>query len=150
MPIVGHYGVNDEGSGDKYYKGGNMLHTIRQIVDRRREVARHPARRAEDVPPPNDHGPAARGLYRQESGIDLSKVFDEYLRTTMIPVFEYKSDGTTLSYHWANVVPGFEMPVRVALGGRRLFAHHTTEAWQTTKFPTPTPRFASMKTSMST
>jgi len=32
-PIVGHYGVNDEGSGDKYYKGGNMLHTIRQLVD---------------------------------------------------------------------------------------------------------------------
>src|SRR5437867_13408877 len=32
QPIVGHYGVNDEGSGDMYYKGGNMLHTIRQII----------------------------------------------------------------------------------------------------------------------
>src|SRR5205823_8460541 len=31
-PIVGRYGVNEEGSGDMYYKGGNMLHTIRQIV----------------------------------------------------------------------------------------------------------------------
>ena len=31
-PIVGPYGVNTEGSGDMYYKGGNMLHTIRQVI----------------------------------------------------------------------------------------------------------------------
>ncbi|HKC37343.1 MAG TPA: M1 family metallopeptidase, partial [Chitinophagaceae bacterium] len=30
-PIIGPYGVNKEGSGDMYYKGGNMLHTIRQV-----------------------------------------------------------------------------------------------------------------------
>ena len=34
-PIVAQYGVNREGSGDMYYKGGNMLHTIRQLVERR-------------------------------------------------------------------------------------------------------------------
>ena len=32
IPIVGPFGVGREGSGDMYYKGGNMLHTIRQIV----------------------------------------------------------------------------------------------------------------------
>jgi aminopeptidase N len=32
-PIVGVYGVNAEGSGDMYPKGGNMLHTIRQVVE---------------------------------------------------------------------------------------------------------------------
>ncbi|HEV2831220.1 MAG TPA: M1 family metallopeptidase, partial [Hanamia sp.] len=32
-PIVGHYGVNNEGSGDMYYKAGNMLHTIRQVIN---------------------------------------------------------------------------------------------------------------------
>src|SRR5256886_12413510 len=32
-PIIPAYGVNDQGSGDMYPKGGNMLHTIRQIVD---------------------------------------------------------------------------------------------------------------------
>ena len=31
-PIIGIYGVNKEGSGDMYYKGGNMLHMIRQIM----------------------------------------------------------------------------------------------------------------------
>jgi hypothetical protein len=33
QPIVGQFGVNDEGSGDMYYKGDNLLHTIRQLVD---------------------------------------------------------------------------------------------------------------------
>ncbi len=32
-PIVGQYGVRDSGSGDKYYKGANMLHTIRQVIN---------------------------------------------------------------------------------------------------------------------
>ena len=31
-PIIGVYDVNKEGSGDMYYKGGNMLHMIRQIM----------------------------------------------------------------------------------------------------------------------
>ena len=33
IPIIGPYGVNKEGSGDMYYKGGNMLHTIRQVIN---------------------------------------------------------------------------------------------------------------------
>ena len=31
-PIVAPYGVNAEGSGDMYYKGGNMLNTIRHVI----------------------------------------------------------------------------------------------------------------------
>ena len=45
-PIVGAYGVNAEGSGDMYPKGGNMLHTIRQIVGDDATVAGDPARAA--------------------------------------------------------------------------------------------------------
>src|SRR6476469_1542099 len=32
-PIIGIYGVNQEGSEDMYYKGANMLHTIRQVIN---------------------------------------------------------------------------------------------------------------------
>ena len=32
-PIIGFYDVNNEGSIDMYPKGGNMLHTLRQIVN---------------------------------------------------------------------------------------------------------------------
>ncbi len=32
-PIIGLYNVNNSGSGDMYSKGGNMLHTLRQIIN---------------------------------------------------------------------------------------------------------------------
>ena len=32
-PIIGQYNVNNEGSGDKYYKGANILHTLRQLIE---------------------------------------------------------------------------------------------------------------------
>jgi aminopeptidase N len=137
IPIVGHYGVNDEGSGDKYYKGGNMLHTIRQIVDndeKWRGILRGAQKtfRHQTI-----MGSQLEDYISKESGVNLSKLFDEYLRTTMIPLFEYKTDGTTLSYHWANVVPGFDMPLRIALGGGGYTRVTPTEAWQTMQLPAP-------------
>ena len=50
------------------------------------------------------------------SGVALGPVFDEYLRTAKVPALEYKIENGRLSYRWTNVVPGFAMPVRVAIG----------------------------------
>jgi len=112
-PIIGHYGVNKEGSSDMYYKGGNMLHTIRQVVnddEKFRMILRglnkdfyHQTVTTQDV----------ENYMSVKSGIDLSKVFDQYLRTTRIPELEYKIAGDNLSYRWNNCVPGFSMPVRL-------------------------------------
>jgi aminopeptidase N len=134
-PIIGHYGVNDEGSGDKYYKGGNMLHTIRQIVaddEKWRGILRGAQKtfRHQTI-----MGQQLEDYISKEAGVDLSKVFSQYLRTTKIPVFEYKIDGTTLSYHWANVIAGFDMPVRVAYGAAGYSLMKPTEAWQTARLP---------------
>jgi aminopeptidase N len=41
-PIIGQYGVNDDGPVDMYYKGGSMLHTIRQLVTTMTSGARAP------------------------------------------------------------------------------------------------------------
>jgi aminopeptidase N len=131
-PIVGAYGVNDEGSGDKYYKGGNMLHTIRQLVDddaKWREILRglnetfwHQTVTSAQV----------EGYMSRASGVDLSKVFDQYLRTTMIPVLEWRIDGGKLSYRWAEVVDGFDMPVRVTLRDGAFDWIQPTTTWQDT------------------
>ncbi len=67
----------------------------------------------------------------REAGIDLSRVFAQYLTTTRIPALEYRVQGTTLSYRWANVVPGFDMPVRVNIPGLGTRLLRPTEAWQT-------------------
>jgi hypothetical protein len=54
--------------------------------------------------------------FSRKSGKDLSRIFDQYLRTTMIPVLEFKTEGNQLSYRWSNTVPGFDMPVRLESG----------------------------------
>jgi aminopeptidase N len=132
VPIVGVYGVNHEGSGDMYDKGANLLHTIRQLVDddaRWRGILRglgktfwHQIVTTKQV---EDY--ISRG-----SGMELSKVFDEYLRTTMVPTLEYKLEGQKLSYRWTNVVPGFAMPVRVTTSTGRYSWIRPTVTWKTT------------------
>ena len=138
-PIVAPFGVNAEGSGDMYYKGGNMLHTIRHAIDNDstwRAILR-------GLNAEFEHrivtGKQVQEYISARSGRDLSRVFAQYLTTTKIPVFEYQLDGTTLSYHWADVVPGFDMPIRVGAGEGQWVTLSPTEAWQTATLPLAAP-----------
>ena len=138
-PIVGHFNVNDEGSGDMYYKGGNMLHTIRQIVDndeKWRGILRGLQKtfRHQVV-----SGTEVENYISKQAGIDLSKVFQEYLNTTMVPTLEYRINGSTLSYRWSNVVPGFAMPVKLSLTDNGTTFVHPTETWKTAKLSLKSP-----------
>lgn len=129
-PIVGFYGVNNEGSGDMYYKGGNMIHAIRQIInndEKFRSVLRGL----------NSHfkhqtvwGKQIEDYISEKSGIDFSKVFEQYLTTTKIPVLEYKTENGRLFYRWADCVDGFNMPVRIFDNAGKLKWIHPTGAWQ--------------------
>jgi aminopeptidase N len=136
-PIIPAYGVNAQGSGDMYPKGGNMLHTIRAILDddaKWRGVLRglnHTFRHQTVT------GRQVEDYISREAGIDLSRVFAQYLTTTMIPEFQYRVERDTLSYRWASVVPGFDMPVRVNLPGLGTRELRPTEAWQTMAVASP-------------
>ncbi len=111
-PIIAPYGVNAEGSGDMYYKGGSMLHMMRQIVDSD-EKWRAVLRGAQATfYHQTVTGAQIEAYFSEKSGIDFSRVFQQYLTTTKIPVLEYKNDNGMLSYRWNNVVHGFAMPVK--------------------------------------
>jgi len=141
-PIIPAYGVNAQGSGDMYPKGGNLLLTIRTIIDddaKWRDILRglNKAFYHQTVT-----GRQVEDYISREAGIDLSRVFAQYLTTTQIPVFEYRVQvaergGGMLSYHWANVVPGFDMPVRVNIPGLGTRTLRPTEAWQTLEVSSP-------------
>ena len=129
-PIVAPFGVNAEGSGDMYYKGGNMLHTIRQLVgddEKWRGILRGLATtfRHQTV-----SGAQVQEYISRESGLDLRPVFAQYLTTTKIPALEYSVSGSALSYRWADVVAGFAMPVRVTIDGSEPTVLRPTTEWQ--------------------
>lgn len=127
VPIIGVYNVNHEGSGDMYYKGANMLHTIRQLIqddEKFRQILRglnktfyHQTVTTAQI----------ENYISKESGLKLSKVFDQYLRTIQVPVLSYKIKDGKLTYRWTNVVEGFNMPVKVSLKpGTFSFIYPTT------------------------
>lgn len=118
-PIIGIYNVNHEGSGDMYYKGANMLHTLRQLVEndtKWREILRglnkdfwHQTVTTQQI----------EAYLSEKTGKDLTAFFDQYLRDTRIPVFEYRIEDDELSYRYTDIVEGFDMPVEVTVNGKK-------------------------------
>jgi aminopeptidase N len=118
IPIIGTYGANREGSGDMYYKAGNMMHIIRHIVnddEKWRSVLRglgkdfwHQTVTTQQV----------ENYISQHAGVDLSKVFDQYLRTVKIPVLTYSVKGNEVTFWYENAADGFNMPLDVAVNGK--------------------------------
>ncbi|SIN79973.1 M1 family metallopeptidase [Chitinophaga niabensis] len=141
IPIIGPYGVNTEGSGgDMYYKGSNMLHTIRQVINNDetfRKILRglnktfyHKTVTTAEV----------ENYISKNGGRDLSKVFDQYLRHTKVPVLEYSINNNELKYRWVADVQGFDLPLKVTLAdGKYSFIYPTTE-WQTTAIQLTDPK----------
>jgi aminopeptidase N len=133
VPIVPAYGLNREGSGDMYPKGGNMLHTIRQVInddEKWRGILRglNQTFRHQVVT-----GRQVQEYISRGAGIDFSRVYQQYLTTTRIPRLEYRIEGATLSYRWVNVVPGFDLPIRVTLADVEYGIIRPSEAWQSTR-----------------
>lgn len=116
--IIGTYNVNRSGSGDMYYKGGNLLHTIRHIINNDEKWRGILRGLNKDFWHQTTTTQAVENYISEKAGIDLSKVFDQYLRTTKIPMLKYKFDGKTLSYKYENIVEGFAMPIRVNINGK--------------------------------
>jgi aminopeptidase N len=127
IPIIGKYNVNNEGSGDMYYKGGNMLHTIRQIVNddtKWRDILRGLNK---DFYHQVVKGSQIENYLSEKTGLNLKPVFDQYLRDIRIPVFEYYIKEDNLSFRWNNCVPGFNMPLKIWVSGKETYINPKTE-----------------------
>lgn len=129
-PIIGPYNVNKEGSGDMYYKGANMLHTLRQLIEddeKWRDILRglnktfyHQTVTTQQI----------ENYISEQSGIDLTAFFNQYLRDTRIPTLEYSIDNNQLRYRWINIIEDFDMPIQVTLDNNKQWIYPTAE-WKT-------------------
>ncbi|UPS91500.1 M1 family metallopeptidase [Bizionia sp. M204] len=130
-PLIGTYNVNKEGSGDMYYKGANMLHTLRQLVaddEKWRHILRglnktfyHQTVTTQQI----------EDYISEKSGIDLTAFFNQYLRQSQIPNLEYSISNGSLKYRWNHVVANFDMPIQVTFNNKDQWIYPTTE-WKTT------------------
>ncbi|MDR2204795.1 MAG: M1 family metallopeptidase [Flavobacteriaceae bacterium] len=127
IPIIGKYGIRNEGSSDMYYKGANMLHTIRQIVgddEKFREILRGLNR---DFYHQTVTTKQIEDYISEKSGIDFSTIFDQYLRTVKIPILEYQQTGNQFQFRYVDAVDNLKLPVKI--NGNQII--NPTKDWQT-------------------
>ena len=115
-PIIGKYGIRNEGSGDMYPKGANMIHTIRQVINNDEKFRQILRGLNKDFYHQTVTSAQIQNYFSEKSGIDLKSIFDQYLTTIKIPTLEYKQNGNQLTYKWTNVVPNLKLPIRLADG----------------------------------
>jgi len=128
-PIIGAYNVNNAGSSDMYYKGANMLHILRQLVnddDKWRSILKginkdfyHQTVTTKQI----------ENYLSKHIGIDLQSFFDQYLRSVKIPVLEYSIKDNYLVYRWTNIVKKFKMPIKIYVD-KQIHWLTPTGSWQ--------------------
>ena len=127
--IIGDYNVNNIGSSDMYYKAANMIHMLRQLTNddsKWRNILRklnnnfyHKVVTSNEI----------EKFLSNEIGIDLKPFFNQYLRDTKIPVFEYKILENKMHYRWSNVVENFNMPIEIIIDNSKRWIY-PTESWK--------------------
>lgn len=131
-PLLGPYGVNEEGSSDMYLKGGVFLNMLRTLIDddeKWRQILRglnktfyHQTVNYEDIV----------HYISQQSGKNLAPVFAQYIQHTNIPVLEFRFQDSKVYVRWIADVEDFSMPVKIRSKGSEYQFITPTREWTAT------------------
>ena len=134
-PIIGQYGINKEGSGDMYPKGALLINTIRHIVNDDEKWWKILLKYSETYRHQIIDTKMVIDFFSQESGINLTPVFNQYLRYTSIPKLEFRNNGTKnqFEFAWNTNEPNFEMPIDVIFKNKKVRLMGTNK-WQKLPF----------------
>ncbi len=129
IPIIGNYNVHNEGSGDMYNKGSQVVHMIRQIINDDIEF-RNLLRELNKV----YYHKTVSSLELEQfickyTQIDFTQLFNQYLRTTQVPTLEYKISNNKLMYRYTNCLKPFSMPIKITTTHQQWIT--PTNVWQT-------------------
>lgn len=134
-PIIGEYGVNQEGSSDMYYKGSNIINTLRSLVKddelwwkTLREFTNQFAYKTTTTQEVVD-------FFSQAFIRDLDAFFNQYLYYKNIPELIFKTDKKTnkLQYKWHADVESFDMPVEIKIDKKSHWLFPKATVWKSLK-----------------
>ena len=132
IPVIGHYHVNNEGSSDMYFKGSNMLHNIRQIIDNDKKWRRILRGMNKEFYHQTVNTKQIEEYLISKSGKNLQPIFNQYLRSTKIPKLEYQISKRCLEYRWTNCISSFNMPIKISYKDKTKWIKPTTK-WKKTR-----------------
>jgi aminopeptidase N len=133
QPVISQPGVSSTPPQDMYFKGALFLNTLRSVVDNDARWWKLVREFYNQFKYRNIMTEDVVRFFNAKTGLNLTPVFDQYLRHTALPVLELKfQDDGTVSYQWKADEKGFNMPVKVGAKGHWQTIRPTTE-WQTMK-----------------
>ena len=132
--IPAAYGVNAQGSGDMYPKGGNMLHSIRHSINNDQLFRNILAGLNQTFYHQTVDGSQIQEYISKKAGYDYQSVFDQYLTTTQIPelVLYLNPKKEEVFYKWTNCIDGFDLPLSLNNSEESLRII-PTQKWQSIK-----------------
>jgi aminopeptidase N len=125
--IIGHYGVNKEGSGDMYPKGALMLNTIRHIVNDDSKWWKLILKYSETFKKQIVTHDQVVDFFNKESGINLTPIFNQYLKYTSIPQLEIRKNESSFELRWKTEEPNFAMPIDLEIKGKKVRVNGTND-----------------------
>jgi aminopeptidase N len=134
QPIVTARGIHRSPPQDQYFKGALFIHTLRSVVNDDKRWWKLLRAFFQRFKYQNIMTEDAVRFFNQETGRNLTPIFDQYLRHTKLPELElrFQQPEGTVSYRWKADERDFAMPVRVGKRGAWQIIHPRTE-WQTMK-----------------
>ena len=129
-PIIPQPFSNQEGSGDMYFKGALMLHTLRNVLDDDAQWLKIIYDFAQDFKGKITKTDEVLEYFERKMQKNVKPIFKQYLQHTQIPTFEYKVENNTLKYRWLADEKDFAMPIVLELEGKSLRLEVNT-TWQT-------------------
>jgi aminopeptidase N len=112
-----------------YYKGGNLVHYVRQLFDNDEDFFKA----MRDLNKRFYHQMVTtkqvEDFWSEKTKKDLSKLFDQYLRNTNIPVLEVQRVNQGIKFRWTNCIDNYNAPVKVLYNGKQISLDPQT-SWQ--------------------
>jgi len=129
--VIGPYHVNQTGSsGDMYFKGSLMLHTLRNLIEDDELWFDIIKGIANDFKYQTVDGQVIMDYINEKSGKDFTVFFSQYLKSKKIPEFQYKfqkeGKNITLLYRW-EAIPEFDMPILINTGSKDFWVYPNSE-----------------------
>ena len=131
-PIIGPYGVNKEGSGDMYYKGALMLNTLRHTINNDEKWWQMLLQYSTTNKYKIIDTATVINFFNKESGINLTPIFNQYLKQITTPNLIIRKNKNKLEYKWFSYEPNFTMPIDIIIKNKTIRLFPTTN-WKLSK-----------------
>ena len=130
--VIGNYLVNNKGSTDMYYKGAQLLNTLRSIVNNDEKWWKMILKYSETFRHKIIDTKTVIDYFNAETGKDLTSIFNQYLNYQNVPVLEYKIGKNKIDYRWKTDVYNFKMPIVLKVENKEIRLD-ATNTWETYK-----------------